>query len=287
MNKYSDIIMQSSLKNSHQINLNTSNCSVCCQAQVYNWGKRSGVSPNWCLISFLWCIHITFTADSWETDLHAVNLNYLCEHRRSVSFPQSWNDHSSRALQPCLNQMIRSCAASPACLSWESWPTFSTWGWCCGSSGGLQGRTLFIFISLGNILLQTSTFVTSIRAGVLSRPHLPLGEAEEQLGRVLPARLQANSCSGLGLPHDDAHHLALLLSCPVCIRAERRAALPQLALLLRGLCSAPQLLQQTPEGEIERVALQRKECKYSRKKRVSNSQSVTEYWWTERDYFYF
>lgn len=43
---------------------------------------------------------------------------------------------------------------------------------------------------------------------------------EEQLSRVLPAGLQADNRSGLGLPHHSAHHLALLLPCSLRFRAE-------------------------------------------------------------------
>lgn len=52
-------------------------------------------------------------------------------------------------------------------------------------------------------------------------------EAEEQLGRVLPARLQTGSCSGLGLPHDAAHHLVPLPPWPLRVSCFSKHLQPQ------------------------------------------------------------
>lgn len=57
-------------------------------------------------------------------------------------------------------------------------------------------------------------------------------EAEEQLSRVLPARVRADSRSGWGLPRHAAHRLALLPPGPLHVGAERRHALPRLVLFI-------------------------------------------------------
>ncbi|KAL7390859.1 hypothetical protein ABVT39_000522 [Epinephelus coioides] len=91
--------------------------------------------------------------------------------------------------------------------------------------------------------------------------HAVRAEEAEQLShrRVVPAGLQGDGGSGLGLPH----HLALLLPHHLCLRAECRHALLELVVLLCGLCNPPQPLQQKPAREAQSADRQGEELKHT------------------------